>query len=492
MGRGLRAREHGNVSLRSVDGIDGPGEGGTPGFIGDGERRYELVREISRGGMGSVHLGLLRGPLGFAKNVAIKTMHAHDVADPQVARIFAAEARLTAGLCHANIVSTLDVLVEGGSVFIVMEYIDGRSLSDLVSIAADFGWLLPVDVSCAIMHDVLLGLDHAHNAGVIHCDVSPQNVLVGADGLSRVVDFGIAKVASSARSEVPDHDNTEIRGKVPYMAPEQLRGGKMDHRVDLYAAGATLWELLTGRRLFRGASRRQIAANVLHGNVEPPSRHLAQVPPELDAFVLTATQRDPRARFRSAREMANALAAAIPLASREEVIAAMSRLEMRGTPGSGVRALSPDEIAIRQHARALRAQRNASHSPLAMTMIAPPLPQPAPLPIEPRRTTMSEARKKAHASLRMKLVTVGLIGIALGAAQAVFDILPLDPYIERVLPSTWQLRPATNPSARPLLTAVPMAPVTVPPVATPLAVPTVQPATIPATNVKPSAKPTRR
>lgn len=444
--------------------------------------------------MGSVHLGLLRGPLGFAKNVAIKTMHAHDAADPQIARIFAAEARLTAGLCHANIVSTLDVLVERGSVFIVMEYIDGRSLSDLVALAADFGWLLPVDVSCAIMHDVLMGLDHAHNAGVIHCDISPQNVLVGTDGLSRVVDFGIAKVASSARNEVPDQDNTEIRGKVPYMAPERLRGGKMDHRVDLYAAGATLWELLTGRRLFRGANRRQIAANVLSGNVEPPSRHLAQVPPALDDFVMRATQRDPRARFRSAREMANALAAAMPLASREDVIAAMCRLEMRGTPGSGVRALSPDEIAIRQHARALRAQRHASHSPLAMTMIEPPLPQalehPQPHPHEPRRTTMSEARKNARASLQTRLVIVGMIGIALGAAQAVFDILPLDPYIERVIPSTWQLRPAARPAPRPVLTAVPMAPVTVPPVATPVAVPTTT--TIPATNVKPPARAIRR
>jgi hypothetical protein len=194
--------------------------------------------------------------------------------------------------------------------------------------------------------------------------------------------------------------------------------------------------------------------------------------------------------------MANALAASVPLASREDVIAAMCRLEMRGTPGSGVRALSPNEIAIRQHARALRAQRNASHSPLAITMVEAPLPQA--VPNEPCRTTLSEARKKARASLRVRLITVGLMGIALGAAQAVFDILPLDPYIERVIPSTWQLRPAAKPTPGAALTAVPMPPVTVPPVATPLAAPLAAPTTptqatgLPATTTRPPAKAPRR
>lgn len=451
MEKGLRVRGPGNVALRALDGRDGRGSAPVPGFIGDGERRYEIVREISRGGMGTVHLGRLRGPFGFAKNVAIKTMHARDVADPQIARIFAAEARLTAGLCHANIVSTLDVLVEQGSVFIVMEYIDGSSLSHLVALASDFGVLLPVEVSCAIMHDVLLGLEHAHNAGVIHCDISPQNILVGTDGLSRVVDFGIAKIASSARQSVPDTDNTEIRGKVPYMAPEQLRGGRMDHRVDLYAAGATLWELLTGVRLFRGTNRMQIAANVLTGSIEPPSRHLGEVPRALDAFVLKATQREPRMRFRSAREMANMLASSVPLASRQDVVASMRRLDMKGTPGSGIRALSPEEIAVRQHARAARERGEA----------APPPPAPTP-GTDPRRTTMSQVRReKARASLRVRLATVGLLGIALGAGQATFNVLPIDPYIERVLPS----KPRAAAAAKPRSTTMPRSQATAQPAA---------------------------
>lgn len=459
----MRARAHGNVSLRA---IGGRGATDVPHFIGDGARRYEIIREISRGGMGTVHLGTLRGPLGFAKLVAIKTMHAQDVADPHVAAMFAAEARLTAQLCHANIVSTLDVLVQHGSVFIVMEYIDGRPLSQLVATAFDIGHVMPVEVACAIMHDVLLGLDHAHSAGVIHCDVSPENVLVGTDGLSRIVDFGIAKVASSARESKHDVDNTEVRGKVPYMAPEQLRGTAVDQRIDLYAAGITLWEMLTGRRLFHGANRAQIIANVLGGHVDPPSRRGATVPRALDALVLKATARDPRARFRSAREMANALAAAVPLASREEVVASMMRIDYDNTPGSGIRALSDAELAVRRHARAAR-----NHVPTCATMdelLPPPLPPPAmrshrSLSPDQSRPQTPPRRSESNGYLRIRLAVVCLlgitVGIALGLGQMVHGMLPLERWwssaADFIAPP-----PRPKPPSKPVATAPPTTPTT--------------------------------
>jgi serine/threonine-protein kinase len=344
-----------------------------------------------------------------------------------------------------------------------MEYIDGSSLSQLLSVAADYGVLVPIEVACAIMHDVLLGLEHAHTSGVIHCDISPQNILVGGDGLSRILDFGIAKVASSARESRRDMDNTEIRGKVPYMAPEQLRGIPIDHRVDLYAAGATLWELLTGVRMFRGTNRMQIAASVLTGQVEPPSRHLVEVPRSLDALLLKATSRDPHLRFRSAREMANALASSVPLASREDVVATMRRLDLKSTPTSGIRQLTAEEMAVRKNARAVRAAEQARVA-LALAPAAALVPVPIQDPddarceqqraVDAKRTTMSEAhRGEARASLRVRLLTVGLLGIALGAGQATFNVLPIDTYIDRWFSNVGAT--AATPKPKPAATTAP-------------------------------------
>src|SRR5262249_54484061 len=160
-------------------------------------------------------------------------------------------------------IPTLDVLSQGGELLLVMEYVEGESVSALLRKGP-----LPVSIACAIIHDILLGLHYAHEAtdeagsplGIIHRDVSPQNVMVGAHGLARLLDFGIARARDSVHHSVTG----ELRGKIPYMAPEQLRSAPLHRSVDVYAAGVVLWEMITGRRLFEGT---QMAAihNVLNG-----------------------------------------------------------------------------------------------------------------------------------------------------------------------------------------------------------------------------------
>src|SRR4051794_33570181 len=206
----------------------------------DGER-YELLGELATGGMATVYLGRMRRPMGFARLVAIKCMHPQYAKDPSFASMFLDEARLTARLRHPNIVPTLDIVADGGHLLIVMDYVEGESLAGLLRLVRDAADRIPVAVACAIIHDLLLGLHEAHEArdddgsalAIIHRDVSPQNVIVGLDGLARVLDFGVAK----ARSRVHHSNEGEIKGKIPYMPPEQLFGEAVDRRVDIYAAG---------------------------------------------------------------------------------------------------------------------------------------------------------------------------------------------------------------------------------------------------------------
>jgi serine/threonine-protein kinase len=314
--------------------------------IGVQDRRYEIGKLISQGGMGTVHLGRRLGPLGFSKRVAIKSLRANQAANPTVRDMFIDEARLTAHLNHANIASTLDVLVEQDAVYLVMEYIEGRSLADMSKAARTLGRRIPIDVACAIAHDVLVGLDHAHDArderlgplGIVHCDVSPQNVRVGTDGLTRILDFGIARAANAATTTT--RVNT-LHGKLPYMAPEQLQNAAVDRRTDVYAVGVILWEMLAGSRLFQAATPIAIASEVLSGRVRRPSEVAKRIPAELDAIVMKALQRDARDRFATAREMADRLAKAVPLASRARVADALNDLRpSEYTPVTGIRAVS--------------------------------------------------------------------------------------------------------------------------------------------------------
>jgi serine/threonine protein kinase len=243
--------------------------------------RYVLHDELASGGMATVHIGRLIGAAGFSRTVAIKRLHPQYAKEADFVSMFIDEARIAARIRHPNVVATIDTVSVDGELFLVMELVLGDTLARLARAPA----MIPVEIAVAIAGGVLHGLHAAHEARdergvwleIVHRDVSPQNVIVGADGLARVLDFGVAK----ALGRLQTTQQGEVKGKVAYMAPEQLRGGKVDRRTDVYAAAVVLWETLAGRRLFVSDSPAETMARVLEQPVEPPSTYAPGVPPAL-------------------------------------------------------------------------------------------------------------------------------------------------------------------------------------------------------------------
>lgn len=292
--------------------------------------RYVLYDEIASGGMAKIHLGRASGALGFSKIVAIKRILPHLLAEQDFVDMFVDETRVAARIQHPNVVSTLDVAMTEGEVFLVMEFVLGESFARLLRACRKAKERVPLEITVSVIGGLLRGLHAAHEArndlgellGVVHRDVSPQNLLVGVDGLSRVIDFGVAK----AFGRLQTTRDGKIKGKMSYMAPEQLTGVEPDRRTDVYAAGVVLWEALAGRRLHAGDNDAIVYANVLHGQVPPPSALWAHVPPALDAVVLRALARDARQRFATAEEMVLALESVVPPASPNVVGAWVRRV----------------------------------------------------------------------------------------------------------------------------------------------------------------------
>ncbi len=293
--------------------------------------RYALYGTIASGGMATVHFGRLIGPVGFSRTVAIKRLHPQFCADPEFVAMFLDEARLAARIRHPNVVPTLDVVATNGELFLVMDYVPGESLARLVRAARQREATLPPAVTVAVMAGVLHGLHAAHEArneqgeplGIVHRDVSPQNVLVGSDGQARVLDFGVAKAAGRVQTT----REGQLKGKLSYMAPEQLRGSPLDRQTDIYAASVVLWETLSGDRLFRGENEGDIVAKVLEGARVPPSRAMRVTTAvaarrevqRLDEITMRGLALEPNMRFATARDMALALEAALAPATTSEV-----------------------------------------------------------------------------------------------------------------------------------------------------------------------------
>lgn len=291
--------------------------------------RYGIHAEIARGGMATVHVGRLMGPVGFSRTVAIKRLHSIYAQDPEFVAMFMDEARLAARIQHPNVVSIIDVVAEQGELLLVMDYVQGESLSRLLRAARNRSEVVEPKIAVKILSEVLNGLHAAHEArnergqplGIVHRDVSPQNILVGSDGVARLIDFGVAKAAGRIQST----RDGQIKGKLAYMAPEQIRGKALDRRTDLYAAAAVLWEVLAGRRLFTGDEANLMYA-VLTVPIAPPSTVNPAIPPALDAVVMQALQKNATKRFASALEFADALEAAVSPASSREVARWLERL----------------------------------------------------------------------------------------------------------------------------------------------------------------------
>ena len=272
--------------------------------------RYALYGELASGGMASVHFGRLLGPVGFARTVAIKRLHPHLARDPEFVAMFLDEARLVARIRHPNVVPTLDVVASDGELLLVMEYVQGESLGKLARAAAASGGV-PLAVASAIFIGVLEGLHAAHEArsdrgealDIVHRDVSPQNILVGEDGVAHVLDFGVAKAAG----RLQETGEGQVKGKFAYMSPEQIAQLPVDCRTDVYAASVVLWETLTGRKLFEAESSASVVYAVVHQAVTPPSKLAPHIPPALDAVIMKSVAKDKDDRYPTAIALGGAL-----------------------------------------------------------------------------------------------------------------------------------------------------------------------------------------
>ena len=202
--------------------------------------RYALCGEIASGGMATVHLARQVGAAGFARMVAIKRLHERYSRDPDFVAMFLDEAHLVARIRHPNVVQTIDVVTEESELFLVMEYVHGESLLRMAQMAQRKSAVLPVRVVAAILAGALHGLHEAHEArgetgaplGIVHRDVSPHNILIGTDGVARVLDFGVAK----ASQRIQTTQEGQLKGKLSYMAPEQIANQLVDRRTDVSAA----------------------------------------------------------------------------------------------------------------------------------------------------------------------------------------------------------------------------------------------------------------
>ncbi|MBT8452083.1 MAG: protein kinase [Deltaproteobacteria bacterium] len=277
--------------------------------------RYEILTQLASGGMASVYAARAQGVAGFERLVAIKMLHPHLAYEQEFISMFLDEARLAARIRHMNVVPTLDISDSpGDGYFLVMEYIEGNHLGALLGRAAKRGERLPQPFVCRVLVDALLGLAAAHRLSdergkplkLVHRDVSPHNILVGTDGISRLTDFGVAK----ANVRMASTRAGQFKGKLSYMAPEQAASSSTDQRSDLFSVGIILWESLTGRRLFKGESNGATLNKLLNDSVPRPS----ELWPELERFddvVMKALNRDPDERFRSADDFAESLELAV-------------------------------------------------------------------------------------------------------------------------------------------------------------------------------------
>ena len=253
--------------------------------------RYRIVRKLGSGGMADVYLA---EDEELGRRIAIKILNDRHANDESFVERFRREAKNAAGLSHPNIVSIYDRGEAEGTYYIAMEYLDGRSLKELVVARGP----LPISDAIDATRQVLAALRFAHRKGVVHRDIKPHNVMADADGRLKVTDFGIARAGVSQMTEAGS-----IIGTAQYLSPEQARGAPVDQRSDLYSVGVVLYEMLTGTTPFSGESPVEIAMKHLSDPPRPPSVERSDIPPDLDMIVLRALAKDPDDRFQTAEEM---------------------------------------------------------------------------------------------------------------------------------------------------------------------------------------------
>ena len=274
--------------------------------VGERLGRYEVVRKLATGGMAEIYLARMRGAAGFEKLCVLKRILPSVAQDERLVSMFLDEARLSATLRHPNIADVFDLGTERGSYFFAMEFIHGQDARLVRLQAHTVERPIPLEIGIAIVHGVTSALAYAHDKvgpegplDLVHRDVSPGNVLISYDGAVKLVDFGIAR----ATSRSTETKSGTLKGKIPYMSPEQCQGQRLDRRSDLFSLGIMFYELTVGCRPFRGNSEFAIMERIVNRPPQPPRMVIAGYPSELELIVLKLLARDRRDRYQTAHEV---------------------------------------------------------------------------------------------------------------------------------------------------------------------------------------------
>ncbi len=364
--------------------------------------RYTIYGEIASGGMATVHIGRMAGDAGFSRLVAVKRMHPQFARDPDFLAMFLDEARLAARIRHPNVVQTLDVIAEDDDVLLIMEYIHGDALARVERTMSQKSLRIPPRIGSAICAGALHGLHAAHEAKsergvpleIIHRDVSPQNILVGADGVARLIDFGIAKAANQLHLT----QDGELKGKIVYMAPEQLEAKTVITRqVDIYAMAVTAWEVFCGQRMFETTDTHQIiAARANKQAIEAPSHKVPGLPPGLDAVLMKGLADRCEDRWKTARAMAEALEEAVPPATTSQVATWLQEVAKKTLDERQARV---DEIEARGAASKPKQKAAPASGPVEERVLTKDIVVSKPVPPPLRKSATSEAVPKRAPSL---------------------------------------------------------------------------------------------
>jgi len=422
---------------KQISHVDGPiSERGPSYTVG----RYALFEQFAAGGMATVHFGRLDGAGGFSRVVAVKRLLPHLFENQEFTEMLLKEARLAARVRHPNVAATLDVVATKGDVLLVLDYVHGEALSTLCRAQAkQKREHVALPIATSIVLDMLQGLAAIHDAtdekgrslSLVHRDISPPNVLVGADGVARVLDFGIATALEHIEETAPERR----KGKRGYMSPEQLRGERLTQRSDVFSAGIVMWELLALRRLFPADQEKEPGDAVLRGDYPRVSHYRPDLPPALDEIVMRALASAPEDRFESMHQLVDAFEVAAPtrantrrvsewvldlardaLAERTRMVARVenwvsAELPLKSTPfaaelplrpiSTGSRPPPPPEVfetnmpLLDLDLPPLRAPSPSSASVLpAVRSSRPPVPSPAAAPARP--PLAPPARSSSH------------------------------------------------------------------------------------------------
>jgi eukaryotic-like serine/threonine-protein kinase len=361
---------------------------------GDRIGRYIVDRRLGLGGMAEAWLAHQEGPAGFSKPVVVKVLQSTHAADPKMVELFLREARVGAGLNHTNLVQIFDLGEANGEYYIAMEYVDGLTLQQATRRCWALGTGIPIDIALRVIAGAALGLHHAHTrkgfdgdeAGIVHRDISPDNIMIARDGTVKVLDFGVSKLRGSEGTQTG-----ELKGKIPFMSPEQLDGVDVDGRADLWALGVTLYWCCVGRRPFTAQSDVQVIRSILETEPAPPSTLNRVVTPEMEEVIMNLLEKDRGKRIATAAKLASRLQRLWPPSQGNPVarfIEKMSHfdddppeLKAKTGSGSGVRGLPaapPERDSTEIVARGPSAE--ADHGPGGTLEL------PRPAPVDPETT----------------------------------------------------------------------------------------------------------